>query len=184
MLRSRFPVNGVPSALPTLFLHLHHYTSPQRLVALSPLALAPVGSTAEVGSCSAEVASGAAQSGGALLVDDRSAGLTGLGCTRGLSRDSRLGLGVALSVAGLAASSAVDALVLDVVLGAAVSSRGAAAVEVAVGAGSGAGYAALGVTANVDLGDGGREGGGRRSAGLQRGGGVRLALGRGAGEGL
>jgi hypothetical protein len=35
----------------------------------------------------------------------------------------------------------------------------AAAVEVAVGTGTGASYPSLGVTADIDLGDGGREGG-------------------------
>jgi hypothetical protein len=45
-----------------------------------------------------------------------------------------------------------------------VSRRGAATVEVAVGTGSGAGYTALSVTADIDLGDSGGEGGGGRSA--------------------
>lgn len=62
----------------------------------------------------------------------------------------------------MAAVTAVESLVLDVVLGAAVAGGGAAAVEVAVGTGARAGYTALGVSTDVDLGNGGREGGGGR----------------------
>lgn len=65
----------------------------------------------------------------------------------------------------------------------------ATAVEVAVGASSGAGDTTLGVTADVNLGDGGGETGGGRGGCLLGGGGLhgggsRLALGRGAGEGV
>jgi hypothetical protein len=76
-----------------------------------------------------------------------------------------LGLGVALSVAGLATSSAVDSLVLDVVLGAAVSGRRAAAVEVFVGTNTRAAHTTLSLTADINLRNSGREGG----IGLARG---------------
>ena len=94
---------------------------------------------------------------------------------------------VALSVASLAAIAAVDGLVLDVILGAAMAGRGAATVKVAVCTGTGAGDTALGVTTDVNRWYGvGKAGGGRGSwlcgAGLH-GCCCGLALGRGAGEG-
>jgi hypothetical protein len=90
----------------------------KRLVASSPLALAPVRSATEVLSATAEVASRTAQSVSALLVDNRSASLTLTRNTLLGSRLSRLVLVVALSEASLASVSTVDGLVLDVVLGA------------------------------------------------------------------
>jgi hypothetical protein len=69
-----------------------------------------------------------------------------------------LGHGVALSKACLAASSAVNGLVLDVILRAAVSGRRAAAVEVAIGTDTRAAHASLTATTDIDLGDTGREG--------------------------
>lgn len=78
------------------------------LVALSPLALAPVGSTTEILTASAEVRSTAAESISTLLVHDRAASFA-------LSRDTLLGcrlrrlvLVVALSEACLTPVSAVD----------------------------------------------------------------------------
>jgi len=88
---------------------------------------------------------------------------------------------VALSVASLAASSAVESLVLDVVLGAAVSGRRAAAIEVAVGTNTRAGHTSLGASANIDFGDLGREGGGGL-AGAQGGWGSALTGGSGTRE--
>lgn len=74
-------------------------------------------------------------------------------------------LAVALSVAGLASVAAVQGLVLEIVLGAAVAGRRAAAVEVAVGAGAGARHAADGGSADVDFGDFGGEDGARGRGG-------------------
>lgn len=158
----------------------------------TPVLLAPVGGTAEVLSSTAEVGSGAAQTSLALLVDNRSASLTGTSIRATLN--SRLGrrlLQIALSEPGLASITAVQSLVLDVVLGAAVAGGGAAAVEVAVGAGTGAGDAALGVAADVDDGDrggeglSGRGGLGGLGGGLKSGGGLLGgARGAGCGEGL
>jgi len=137
------------------------YSSPSisALITLAPLRLAPVGSTTEVSCGATEVGSRAAETGGALLVDDRSTVLAGVGNSR-WGRGGLRGLGhvVALSIACLAAGSAVDGLVLDVVLGAAVTSRGAAAVEVAVGTNTGAAHTSLSTTTDIDLGDTGREG--------------------------
>lgn len=86
---------------------------------LPPLALAPVGSTTKVFSGTAEVGTRAAKSSSTLLVDNGPASLAVSRDTRGLGRDRRLVLRVALSVASLASRSAVEGLVLDVVLGAA-----------------------------------------------------------------
>jgi hypothetical protein len=127
------------------------------LVAPAPLALAPVGLTAEVLTGAAEVGTRAAKSIATLLVDDGTASLSSTGGALGGGRLSRRLHVVALSESSLAAVAAVEVLVLDVVLGAAVAGRGAAAVEVAVGTGTGAGYAALGVAADVDFGDSGGE---------------------------
>jgi hypothetical protein len=128
------------------------------LVAASPLALAPVGGATEVLSTTAEVGARAAESRSALLVDNRSAGLS-------LSRDAGLGLGlsgsglvVAFSETSLATITTVQSLVLKVVLGAAVAGRGAAAVEVTISSSSGASNTSLGVAADVDFGDSGGEG--------------------------
>jgi hypothetical protein len=143
-------------------LHLEIFFQYNVLVALSPLALAPVGLSTEVLTSATEVGSRAAKTSSALLVDNRTASLSSTGGTLGGGRLSRRLLVVAFSVTSLAAVAAVESLVLDVVLGAAVAGRGAAAVEVAVGTGARAGYTALGVSTDVDLGDGGREGGGGR----------------------
>ena len=94
---------------------------------------------------------------------------------------------VALSVASLAAIAAVQGLILDVILGAAMAGRGAATVKVAVCTGTGAGDSALGVATDVNrwygVGKAGGRGGGwlcgARLHGCCRG----LALRRGAGEG-
>jgi len=102
------------------------------LSALAPLRLTPVGRATEVSRGTAEVRSGAAKSSSTLLVDNRSAILSSLGSSRTGSWLRGLRHGVALSVASLATGSAVNSLVLDVVLGAAVSGRRAAAVEVAL----------------------------------------------------
>jgi hypothetical protein len=87
------------------------------LVALSPLALAPIRRTTKVLPRTAEVASRTAQPISTLPVHNRSASLA-------LTRDTFLGSGlsrrllvVAFSEAGLAAVSTVKVLVLDVVLG-------------------------------------------------------------------
>jgi hypothetical protein len=171
---------------PSFPVFIPHATT--HLVAASPLALAPVGSTAEVRTTSAEVGSTAAESARTLLVDNGSAGLAVLGGARGLSRCSGLVLVVALSVASLATVAAVQVLVLDIVLRSAVTGGRAAAVEVAVGSGAGAGYTALSVTADIDVGDRLGETGGGRGTGLGRAGlhgrGGRLARRAGAGEGV
>lgn len=157
----------------------------------APVLLAPVLRAAEIRSSTAEVGSGATETSLALLIDNRSTSLAGSSIRApGNSGLSRCLLAVALSVAGLAAGTAVQALVLDVVLGAAVAGGRAAAVEVAVGSGAGAGDAALGMAADVDDGDRGGEGlrgggGGRGlSGGLHGGGGLGGARGAGGGEGL
>jgi len=154
------------------------------LCALAPLRLAPVSSATEVSSSATEVAARAAKSSSALLVDNGSAVLASLGNTSTGSWLRGLGLGVALSVALLATGSAVESLVLDVVLGAAVSGRRAAAVEVAVGTNTRAGHTSLSTTADIDLGDLGRERGGWLAGGHQGGGSSSLAGGSGTGEGL
>jgi len=154
------------------------------LSALAPLRLAPVGRAAEISRRTAEVGSGAAKSSSTLLVDNRSAVLSSLGSSSTGSRLRGLGHRVALSVASLAAGSAVESLVLDVVLGAAVSGRRAAAVEVAVATNARAGHTSLGASANIDFGDLGREGGGGL-AGAQGGwGSSALTGGSGTGEGF
>ena len=155
-------------------------------------------------SSSAEVASRAAQATGALFVDDRSAVLSSLRntCTsyKSYTLVSIFGnafhkhtswlrwllLVVAFSIASLATRSAVQVLILDIILGAAVAGRRAAAVEVAIGSRARAGNAALSVTADVDLGDfrgetscGRLAGGGLQSG---RGLGTRGARGALAGE--
>ena len=108
---------------------------------------------------------------------------TGLG-----NRDSRSLLAIALSEARLATCSTVQGLILDIVLGAAVAGRGAAAVEEAVGTSTGACDASLGVAANVDLGnscgESRRGGGGLLGCAGLHGGGGGLAGGRGTGEGV
>jgi hypothetical protein len=131
------------------------------LVALAPLALAPVGLTTEVLTSATEVGTRAAKTSSALLVNNRTASLSSTRGTLGGSRLSRRLLVVALSESSLAAGAAVQSLVLDVVLGAAVTGGGAAAVEVAAGTGTGAGYTALSVAADIDLGNSGGEGSGR-----------------------
>jgi hypothetical protein len=150
--------------IPSIRIILHHHPMQRLLVAASPLALAPVGLSAEILSRTAEVASTAAESIATLLVDDRSASLT-------LSRDTLLGSGlgrellvVALSESGLASITTVQVLVLDVVLGTTVSCGRAAAVEETVGTGSRASDTALGVAADVDLGNSSREGGSGRGS--------------------
>jgi hypothetical protein len=158
------------------------------LVAASPLALAPVGGATEVRTGTAEVASTAAEVVATLLVDNGSAGLAIAGSALGGSRVRRGLLVVALSETSLAAVSAVQVLVLKSVLRTAVTGRRAAAVEVAVGTSSRAGYAALSMAADIDDGNrGGKASGGRGSllscAGLHGRGGSRLADGVGAGEG-
>lgn len=80
---------------------------------------------------------------------------------------------VALAEAGLASGTAVEVLVLEVVLGSAVAGRRAAAVEVAVGSRTGAAHATLGMTTNVNLGD---------TIGESLCGRAAAALGRGTGE--
>jgi hypothetical protein len=93
------------------------------LVAHAVVLLAPVRSTTEVRAGSAEVAAGAAEARSTFLVDNRTAILAGLSSAGGLGGLRRLSHRVTLSVARLAASSAVDGLVLDIVLGAAVAGR-------------------------------------------------------------
>jgi hypothetical protein len=158
------------------------------LVALAPLALAPVCSTAEVNTASAEVRSRAAKSSSALPVDNRTASLARLRDAGLGSRLSRRLLVITLSEARLAASSTIQGLVLDIVLGAAVAGRRAAAVEEAVGTSTGTGHATLGVAADVDLGDSSGEcssgGGGLLGCARLHGGGSGLALRGGAREGV
>ena len=170
------------SSLDILHIPPHHLGRAE--VTTGPLRLAPVSGTAEIVSATAEVGSGAAKSSLALLVDNRPASLA-LGSIRtpGCSRLSRSRLGVTLSVASLATVTAVEILVLDVVLGAAVTVGGAAAVEVAVGSGTGAGNTALGTAADVNDGDGSGEGlgGGGRSGDL--GGGLHGGRGLGGARG-
>lgn len=89
------------------------------------------------------------------------------------SRLSRCLFVIALSEAGLASGAAVEVLVLKVVLGSAVASRRAAAVEVTVGSCTRAAHATLGVTANVNL---------RDAVGESLGGRAAVALGRGTRE--
>jgi hypothetical protein len=128
--------------------------------------LAPVCGTAEISTSTTEVATTAAKSVAALAVHYCATCLTLSGDTLLSSRVRRTGLVVALSEASLAAVAAVQVLVLERVLGSAVTGRRAAAVEVSVGAGSGACDTALGVTADVDLRDRSGEGlRGRRTLG-------------------
>ena len=148
----------------------------RHLVAPSPLALAPVGTTAEVLARAAEVRARAAETLSTLLVNDRTASLAGLCGALGGRRFSRCLLVVALSKASLASGTAVEVLVLEVVLGSAVAGRGATAVEVTIGTSTGAADTALGVTADVNFRDAIGEGWrGRRGA---------AALGRSTREGL
>jgi hypothetical protein len=147
---------------PSVDLWRHYVTSlltTPTLVALSPLALAPVRSTTEVRAGATEVRARAAKSSSTLPVHNRTASLALLRhgrLSRGLSR--RL-LVVALSEASLASVTAVEVLILDIVLRAAVTGRRAAAVEEAVGTGTGASDTTLGVAADIDFRDGGREAG-------------------------
>jgi hypothetical protein len=97
--------------------------SAQNLVALSPPALAPIRRTTEIWSRTAEVASGAAKTNSTLLVHNGTASLPLLGDSRLGSRLSRRLLVVALSEASLASVPTVEVLILDVVLGAAVTGR-------------------------------------------------------------
>lgn len=163
----------------SLFFPLWLFFLPQtsHLVAPSPLALAPVGTTTEVLASTAEVRSRAAETRSTLLVNNGTAGLASLSGALGGRRLSRSLLVVTFSEASLASGSAVEVLVLEVVLGSTVASGRAATVEVAVGTGTGAAHAALGVTADVDLRNVIVEVAGRR----RRGG---VALGRSAREGL
>jgi hypothetical protein len=146
-----FPAQTLHASLPLPF---------HALIALPPPTLAPIRGATKVGPRSTKVASGAAKPTPTLLIDYRPARLARarLALRRGrrLRRRSHV---VALAEAGLAAVAAVEGLVLDVVFGPAVARRRAAAVEVAVCAGAGARDAALGVAADVDDGDRGREGG-------------------------
>ncbi|OIC18751.1 hypothetical protein A7L51_19435 [Acinetobacter baumannii] len=93
----------------------------------------------------------------------------------------RCGHGVALSEASLATITAVQSLVLEVVLGAAVAGRGAAAVEEAVCTGARAGDTTLSAAADIDFRDCVGKAGGGGGTGLCGSGlhscGRRLALG-------
>jgi hypothetical protein len=129
------------------------------LVALSPLALAPVRRTTEIRTGTAEVRARAAKSSSTLPVHNRTASLALLRHGRLSRRLSRRLLVVALSEASLTSVTAVEVLVLDVVLGAAVAGRRAAAVEEAIGTGAGASDTTLGVAADVDFRDDSREAG-------------------------
>lgn len=82
--------------------------------ARTPLRLAPVGGTAEVRSSATEVAARAAESSSALGVDNRAAGIAGIGNLGGGRRVWRRVLGEGtVTEAALAAGTAVDGLVLD-----------------------------------------------------------------------
>ena len=142
------------------------------LVAPAPLALAPVGTATEVLASAAEVRSRAAETLSTLLVDNGTAGLAGLGSALGGRRLSRSLLVIALSEASLASGSAIEILVLKIVLGSAVAGRRAAAVEVAVGTGTGAADATLGVTADINFRNVIGEVARGRRAGVARGGGT------------
>jgi len=100
-----------------------------------PLRLAPVRRAAETRPGPTEVAAGAAQSGRTLGVDDRSAGVAGVGGFRWGGGERGCGLVVAFAVAGLAAGAAVEALILELgerelVLGVEGSVRGGSGGEV------------------------------------------------------
>ena len=101
-----------------------HHLSCTQVGGSTPVLLAPVRRTAEIRAGTAKIGARAAQARLALLVHNRSACLA---LTRvRAARDGRLRrrlLGVALSVARLAPVTAVQGLVLDVVLGPAVACR-------------------------------------------------------------
>lgn len=78
-----------------------------------PLRLAPIRRAAETRPGPTEVAAGAAQSRRALGVDDRSAGVAGVGGFRWGGGERGCGHVVAFAVAGLAAGAAVEGLVLE-----------------------------------------------------------------------
>ncbi|KAI4267106.1 MAG: hypothetical protein L6R38_008408 [Xanthoria sp. 2 TBL-2021] len=132
--------------------------------ARTPLRLAPVGGTAEVRSSATEVAARAAESSSALGVDNRAAGIAGIGNLGGGRRVWRRVLGEgtvteAALAAGTASVSAVGWAKVGeegktyVVLGTTMSGRATAAVEVSVGSGTGAFHTALGASANIYVGD-------------------------------
>lgn len=155
----------------------------------TPVLLAPVCSTTEIFSCTAEVGSRAAQSSLALLVDNRPASLALTRIrTPCYSWLGRCLLAIALSITSLATITAVEALVLDVVLRSAVAGRRAAPVEVTVGSRAGAGHTTLSVATDIDDRNRGRECLSRRGAGLgsglHGGGGLGGARGSRSREGL
>ncbi|KAL9027994.1 MAG: hypothetical protein Q9196_003567 [Gyalolechia fulgens] len=100
----------------TQIIYLQHHLP--RAGAHPPLRLAPIGGTAEFWPTTAEVASAAAKPGTALGVDNGTASIT---VTDNLGRGSRRSWGLlvegAFAEATLAASTAVDGLILDLVAG-------------------------------------------------------------------
>lgn len=137
--------------------HQDMYTSSLqhlRAAASTPLRLAPVGGTAEVDASAAKVAARAAQSSSTPGVDDWAAGIAGIGNLGG-GGGVWWGLLVECTVAeaALAASTAVNSLVLDIILRTTVSGRATAAIIVTVGSGAGASHTTLGASANIDVRD-------------------------------
>lgn len=159
---------GPPMLICTGFLHriihqhLHLYALISRpppyadpnLRAPAPLRLAPIRTSAKVHSCATEITTRTTQSRRTLLIHNRTTRLSFLRCSWSSRRHRGFGLGITFSEASLAAGAAIDRLVLYVVLRATMAGRGAAAVEIAVDTGTRAGYTALSVAADVDIGDG------------------------------
>lgn len=83
----------------------------------APGSLTPVRLSAEVRPGSAEIASGAAESGGTLGVGDRAAGVASVGNLRCALWVGGFGFVVAFSVASLAAGAAVEVLILELEAG-------------------------------------------------------------------
>ena len=121
--------------------------------------MTPIRRTTIVIPTTTEVGAAAAEPCLALLVNDWPARLTFprfTSCITGLSRFAHR---IALAEASLTPITAVESLVLDVVLGTTVASAGAATVEEAICASARAGDATLGVATSIDLGNSGGEGG-------------------------
>lgn len=125
-----------------------------RTAASTPLRLAPIGGTAEVNASAAEVAARAAESSSTPGIDDWAAGIAGI-CNLGGGGGVWRGLLVECTVteAALAAGTAVDSLVLDIILRTTVSGRATAAVIITVGSGAGASHTTLRASANIDVRD-------------------------------
>lgn len=87
------------------------------LRASSPPSLAPIGRTAEILARTAEVGSRAAKPSRTLGIDDRPAGIARICNLRGCGRSRGHGLSIALAVTGLAAGTAVDGLILELLGG-------------------------------------------------------------------